>query len=162
MLADKHNSISRDNHSFQRVVGKLQRAFKRADMNVFNGALPAEKQSDWSMGLAAIDHSVVELNNPYVDTIVIVDGASNSEIVAGHEQTSVQLRFQLYDLATKKVLQVVSKESVPPGDIGCDADCTFSRVNQELVRLGDLLSSKAVASVEAEYGRPANSVVAKL
>jgi len=156
VLANQDNSISRGNRVYQQIVGKLQRTFRQSDILIFNAVIPADRQPDWSQGSLAISEVLKEINNPYLDTIVIVTGFATPDLTGDESRVLVSLELQLYDVASETVytkLNETGRTSLV--EMACSEACLLKKVDNSLLGLTESISSRTIDLISSQYKAPA-------
>lgn len=146
-LSDK-KSISSDNRAYQRIIGNLQKQIKKNDFHVFNAMLPADKQPDWALDLEAVSQSVETLDNPYINSMILVDASVTDNT---DDTIMLSLKLRLFDVTTQTVYRELSEERKITVSAGQAERFVVRRIENELVQLSQSLIPEVISSVHHEY-----------
>lgn len=141
VLTNQDNSIPRENRVYQQIVGKLQRSFRKSDVLIFNAVIPAEHQPDWSKGSSVISDVLKKINNPYVDTIVIVTGFASPTVTGDESQVLVSLELQLYDVSSETVYMKLNETGL----------ASLGQLDNSLLELTQSISTRTIDLISSQY-----------
>ncbi len=137
VLADQENSVPRNHPVYNRLIGMLQKSMKRENFLVFNGILAPQDQPDWSRGMDAVIEAADRLNNPWVETMVVVN--ATTRLRHDKRMTEVALELRFLALSTKTVYRQLTQKSPVMTPEECAEACSRRLIDKELVQLSSTI-----------------------
>lgn len=133
VLADQENSLARNNPVYNRLIGMLQKSMKRESFLVYNGTLPPHNQPDWSRGMDAVIDAADRLDNPWVETMVVIIATTGPGRDRRMMEVALELRFLA--LSTKTVYRQLTQKSLVMTPEACAESCSRRLIDDELMQL---------------------------
>lgn len=154
VLNDDAASIESGNPVYQWIIGRLQKKFKHADFMVFNAAVPSDQRPDSSLGLTAVKETLLLIDNPHVNTVVLVNARVSPESNDDSSAVTLSLSLRLFNVETESVFRELKVNSSLQLERHCDRDCQNHTISRSLLALSRSLTPETVASIQAEYSLP--------